>query len=144
MVRKFGRPDLFITFTYKAAWPESLNEMQGLQRPNIVVRVFKMKLPDFLNDILKRHIFGVVKPYIYVTKFQKRGLPYSHILLTLDSTSKVRTKDDIDKYVSAELPNINVNPGLFEIVTKCMVHGPCGILNPIAPCMKDRVCEEEV
>ncbi|GBO29161.1 hypothetical protein AVEN_236302-1 [Araneus ventricosus] len=29
MVRKFGRPDLFVTFTCNPSWPEILNAMQG-------------------------------------------------------------------------------------------------------------------
>ncbi|GBM14379.1 hypothetical protein AVEN_246552-1 [Araneus ventricosus] len=111
--------------------------MQGRERPDIVVRVFKMKLLELLDDLIKHKVFGCVISYIYVIEFQKRGLPHCHILLTLDSSSKIRTKDVIDKFVSAELPNINVNRRLFEIVTKCMVHGPCGIINPNAPCMKD-------
>ncbi|GBO06639.1 hypothetical protein AVEN_148021-1 [Araneus ventricosus] len=48
MVRKFGRPDLFVTFTCNPSWPEILNAMQGRERPenrpDIVVRVFNMKL----------------------------------------------------------------------------------------------------
>ncbi|GBL64932.1 hypothetical protein AVEN_160280-1 [Araneus ventricosus] len=147
MVRKFGRPDLFVTFTCNPSWPEILNAMQGRERPenrpDIVVRVFKMKLSELLDDLIKRKVFGCVTSYIYFIEFQKRGLPHCHILLTLDSSSKIRTKDDIDKFVSAELPNIYVNRRLFEIVTKCMVHGPCGIMNPNAPCMKDGECSKQ-
>ncbi|GBN67556.1 hypothetical protein AVEN_267496-1 [Araneus ventricosus] len=147
MVRKFGRPDLFVTFTCNPSWPEILNAMQGRERPenrpDIVVRVFKMKLSELLDDLIKRKVFGCVTSYIYVIEFLKRGLPHCHILLTLDSSSKIRTKDDINKFVSAELPNINVNRRLFEIVTKCMVHGPCGIINPNAPCMKDGECSKQ-
>ncbi|GBN96392.1 hypothetical protein AVEN_7481-1 [Araneus ventricosus] len=147
MVRKFGRPDLFVTFTCNPSWPEILNAMQGRERPenrpDIVVRVFKMKLSELLDDLIKRKEFGCVTSYIYVIEFQKRGLPHCHILLTLDSSSKIRTKDDIDKFVSVKLPNIIVNRRLFEIVTKCMVHGPCGIINPNVPCMKDGECSKQ-
>ncbi|GBM83958.1 hypothetical protein AVEN_102328-1 [Araneus ventricosus] len=69
---------------------------------------------------------------------KKRGLPHAHILLTLDSESKIRTKDDIDKIVSAELPDPCTDLRLFQIVTKCMVHGPCGTIN--SPCMRDGQC----
>ncbi|GBM89939.1 hypothetical protein AVEN_88660-1 [Araneus ventricosus] len=68
---------------------------------------------------------------------KKRGLPHAHILLTLDSESKIRTKDDIDKIVSAELPDPCTDLRLFQIVTKCMVHGPCGTININSPCMRD-------
>ncbi|GBM37717.1 hypothetical protein AVEN_239862-1 [Araneus ventricosus] len=62
MVRKFGRPDLFVTFTSNPSWPEILNAMQGRERtenrPDIVVRVFKMKLSELLDDLIKRKVFG--------------------------------------------------------------------------------------
>ncbi|KAI8790926.1 hypothetical protein BgiBS90_008850 [Biomphalaria glabrata] len=62
------------------------------------------------------------------------------MLLTLDSQCEIRTKDDIDKYVCAELPNFEIHPRLFQIVTKCMIHGPCGTLNANSSCMKDGKC----
>ncbi|GBM25207.1 hypothetical protein AVEN_184619-1 [Araneus ventricosus] len=141
MVRKFGKPDLFLTFTCNPSWSEILNSMEGVQRPedrpDIIVRVFNMKLKELLEDICKHGIFGTVLAYIYVIEFQKRGLPHAHILLTLDSESKIRTKDDIDKFVSAELPDPCTDLRLFQIVTKCMVNGPCGTININSPCMRD-------
>ncbi|GBL74446.1 hypothetical protein AVEN_220506-1 [Araneus ventricosus] len=144
MVRKFGKPDLFLTFTCNPSWSEILNSMEGVQRPedrpDIIVRVFNMKLKELLEDICKHGIFGTVLAYIYVIEFQKRGLPHAHILLTLDSESKIRTKDDIDKFVSAELPDPCTDLRLFQIVTKCMVHGPCGTININSPCMRVGQC----
>ncbi|GBN85324.1 hypothetical protein AVEN_175849-1 [Araneus ventricosus] len=144
MLRKFGKPDLFLTFTCNPSWSEILNSMEGVQRPedrpDIIVRVFNMKLKELLEDICKHGIFGTVLAYIYVIEFQKRGLPHAHILLTLDSESKIRTKDDIDKFVSAELSDPCTDLRLFQIVTKCMVHGPCGTININSPCMRDGQC----
>ncbi|GBL80268.1 hypothetical protein AVEN_169256-1 [Araneus ventricosus] len=145
MVRKFGKPDLFLTLTCNPSyWSEVLNSMEGVQRaedrPDIIVRVFNMKLKELLEDICKHGIFGTVLAYIYVIEFQKRCLPHAHILLTLDSESKIRTKDDIDKFVSAELPDPFTDLRLFQIVTKCMVHGPCGTININSPCMRDGQC----
>ncbi|GBN32331.1 hypothetical protein AVEN_206086-1 [Araneus ventricosus] len=144
MVRKFGKPDIFLTFTCNPSWSEILNSMEGVQRPedrpDIIVRVFNMKLKELLEDICKHGIFGTVLADIYVIEFQKRGLPHAHILLTLDSESKIRTKDDIDKFVSAELPYPCIDLRLFKIVTKCMVHGPCGTININSPCMRDGQC----
>ncbi|XP_039591875.1 uncharacterized protein LOC120515191 [Polypterus senegalus] len=108
--------------------------------PDIIACVFHIKLRHFLTDILERNIFGNVLAYIFVIEFQKRGLPHCYMLLTLDSQSKIRTKDDIDKYVCAELLNPEIHPRLFQIVTKCMVHGLCGTLNAKSPCMKDGAC----
>nr|XP_042909949.1 uncharacterized protein LOC122271735 [Parasteatoda tepidariorum] len=53
IVRKFGRPDLFITFTCNPAWPEILSALQGCQRPehrpDIVVTGFPR--PPAIQDI---------------------------------------------------------------------------------------------
>ncbi|XP_028649272.2 uncharacterized protein LOC114645606 [Erpetoichthys calabaricus] len=144
IVRKCGKPDLFLTFTCNPAWPEICNAIshheQIEHRPDIVAHVFHIKLRHFLTDILEKNIFCNVLAYIFVIEFQKRGLPHCHMSLTLDSQSKIRTKDDIDKYVCAELPNPEIHPRLFQIVTKCMVHGPCVTLNAKSPCMKDSMC----
>ncbi|GBM16972.1 hypothetical protein AVEN_133258-1 [Araneus ventricosus] len=126
MVRKFVKSDLFLMFTCNPYWSEILNCMEEVQRPedrpDIIIRVFNMKLKELLKDICKHGIFGTVLAYIYVIEFQKRGLPPAHILLTLDSESKIRTKDDIDNFVSAELPDPCTDLRLFQIVTKCMVY----------------------
>ncbi|GBN87992.1 hypothetical protein AVEN_107373-1 [Araneus ventricosus] len=86
---------LFLTFTCNPSWSEILNSMEGVQRPedrpDIIVHVFNMKLKQLLEDICKHGIFGTVLAYFYVIEFQKRGLPHAHILLTLDSESKIRT-----------------------------------------------------
>ncbi|GBN56354.1 hypothetical protein AVEN_158031-1 [Araneus ventricosus] len=144
MVRKFGRPDLFLTFTCNPSRSEILNNMEGVQRPedrpDIIVRVFNIKLKELLIDICKHGIFRTVLAHIYVIEFQKRGLPHAHILLTLDSESKIRTKDDIDKFVSAELLYPYTDLRLFQIVTKCMVHAPCRTININSPCMRDGQC----
>ena len=51
IVRKFGKPDLFITFTANPAWEEitsELNVQPYTNRPDICVRVLNSKL-FFLN-----------------------------------------------------------------------------------------------
>jgi hypothetical protein len=63
--KRFGYPDLFITVTCNANWPEIRHfvDSRGLQpsdRPDIVCRVFKMKLDQMLSDFKKSHIFGKV------------------------------------------------------------------------------------
>ncbi|GBM64686.1 hypothetical protein AVEN_175186-1 [Araneus ventricosus] len=96
-----------------------------------------------VDDIMKRNLFGRVISYIYVIEFQKRGLPHAHNLLTLDTYSTIRTKDDIDKHVSVELPDPIADPTLFQIITRCMIHGPCGTLNTNSPCMREGVCTKQ-
>ncbi|GBO30476.1 hypothetical protein AVEN_72891-1 [Araneus ventricosus] len=60
MVRKFGKPDLFLTFTCNPSWFEVLNCMEGVQRPedrpDIIIRVFNMKLKELLEVRLAVHL----------------------------------------------------------------------------------------
>jgi hypothetical protein len=73
-------------------------------RPDIMARVYRAKLRDLQDFLLKKHHLGKVAAWAHVTEFQKRGLPHEHFLLIMEDESKVRTPDDYDKYISAE-PN---------------------------------------
>jgi hypothetical protein len=77
---------------------------------------------------------------MYTVEFQKRGLPHAHILLWLSGDCKLRTCTDIDKIISAELPDRKLYPKLFEAVTSFMIHGPCGDINHRSPCMNAGKC----
>ena len=69
-------------------------------------------------DVYKRQIFGKVEALIYTIEFQKRGLPHAHILLSLNEQDEIVNATDIDKVVSAEIPNIQTHPTLHEYVVK--------------------------
>ena len=90
-----------------------------------------------MND-LKEGFFGRVAAFVCVIEFQKRGLPHAHILLNLIEEDKITTPEEIDELVCAEIPDPDINPKLHGIVKKFMIHGPCGIFNPLASCMKDK------
>ncbi|XP_055387399.1 uncharacterized protein LOC129616004 [Condylostylus longicornis] len=144
MVRKFGRPDLFITFTCNPKWSEILSELKSFQnssdRQDLVIRVFNLKLKEFLDDIVKKRIFGEVIAYVYVIEHQKRGFPYAHCLFTLSSQDKIRTSDDVNSIISAEIPSQEQHPDLYTKVLIHNIHGPCGQLNPNSICMIDESC----
>ena len=75
-------------------------------------------------------------------EFQKRGLPHAHMLIHLDAEDKLRDSNDIDSLISAEIPDQNEHPALYDTIKSCMVHGPCGHLNPNSVCMVDGKCSK--
>ena len=144
IVREYGKPDLFITITCNPNWHEIKNELfQGQRpedRPDLIARVFNMKLKEIKKEILNDAIFGKVVAYMDVIEFQKRGLPHAHLLLILDASNNPSSIEYVDEIVSAEIPNPQTQKSLYESVTEHMIHRPCGCLYPNAPCMRDGIC----
>lgn len=142
IVRRYGKPDLFITMTCNPKWKEIQENLGPNQspenRPDLVARVFQIKLKQLLYDIGKRHLLGKQKACIRVIEFQKRGLPHAHILIILNTEHKPSTVEIIDRLVCAEIPDKNANPKLFEMVTRHMIHGPCG-----DHCLDGNICKKE-
>ena len=112
--RKYHKPDFFITMTCNPNWPEIKQELLECQkpqdRPDIVARVFKLKLDQLMNDLVHGGVLGKVVAYMYVIEFQKRGLPHAHILLILADhdriellKSAVSTNKRLRKMVSGQL-----------------------------------------
>ncbi|XP_056685772.1 uncharacterized protein [Spinacia oleracea] len=144
-----GPPDLFITMTCNPRWPE-VREFLSLipgqkpeDRPDIIAQVFKIKLDEQMDITLKYTCYSNIMYHlaaIYIIEFQKRGLPHVNMLLFLHEPDKLRTAADIDRLISAELPDPEKDPVAFEAVVQYMTHGPCGSLNPKCPCMHDGRC----
>ncbi|CAI6352511.1 unnamed protein product [Macrosiphum euphorbiae] len=140
-VRAYGRPDLLITFTCNNTWDEIkvllLPAQSSSDRHDITARVFKQKLKSFMNFIVKHQVFGETCCWMYSIEWQKRGLPHAHILIWMITKF---TPDIIDQLISAELPDVDRDPVLLEVVTKNMIYGPCGALHNNSPCMSDGKC----
>ncbi|XP_075103803.1 uncharacterized protein LOC107767153 [Nicotiana tabacum] len=111
-----GYPDLFITFTCNPKWPEihRFLESRGLNpedRPDILSRVFKIKLDRLIKDLRANQIFG-----------------------------KVKAAADIDRIISAEIPDELADPVYYKAVHNFMMHGPCGSARKSSPCMQSGRC----
>ncbi|XP_074300391.1 uncharacterized protein LOC141631649 [Silene latifolia] len=145
VVQRYGKPNIFLTMTCNPRWPEIERELlpheEAQNRPDLVARVFRAKLIEVKKEIVEKKLFGNVAGYVYVVEFQKRGLPHAHFLIILDGHSKIRSPDQYDAFVSAEIPNVLENPHLHSAVLKHMMHGPCGRDFPTNPCMKNGNCK---
>lgn len=144
IVRDFGKPDLFVTYTFNPNCREiKENLLPGeivADRPDLVSRIFYLKVQELLEDLTKRHVLGKMIAFMAVVEWQKRGLPHLHFLGILEN--KLRTAADIDSIISAELPCKEKFPRLHKIVSTQMMHNPCGELDPNARCMDEGKCSK--
>jgi hypothetical protein len=98
-------------------------------------RVYRSKLCNLHDCLIKKKHFGEVLAYTHVTKFLKRGLPHEHFLLVMANRDQLRSPDEFDKYISAEIPDKDKYPMLLDLVCKHMMHVPCGVLNDKCACL---------
>ena len=134
-VRKYGKHDYFITVTCNPAWPD-INEallpgQNAADQPDIVARVFRRQLNKLLCEIVDDGIFGSSLVHMQIIEFQKCGLPHAHLLLIVNRNNKLRTVDDINKMVCAQIP---ADEEQWCIILCCMAHR-CN-----STCQKDGKC----
>ena len=111
-------------------------------RPDLIARVFRLKLKALLNDLLNKHILGIPDSCVYVIEFQKRSLSHAHILIVFPEQDKINTVAAVDAIVSAEIPNKVEYPLAYATFVNSLIHGPCGPQFPNAPCLKDGKCSK--
>ncbi|PUZ74769.1 hypothetical protein GQ55_1G091800 [Panicum hallii var. hallii] len=129
--RKYGCPDLFITFTSNPAWPEIMEALPpGLQpsdRPDIIDRIFKMKLNILMDDIKKRKFFGPINADIYVQLFTQLNsrnvfcekttiLENGFVQYARPKNGLVVTKNNVD------IDNTFIVPHNVDLVVKYQAH----------------------
>ncbi|XP_076899388.1 uncharacterized protein LOC143553239 [Bidens hawaiensis] len=147
--RVHGNPQYFITFTCNAKWPEiekyvcQFPSLNAQDRLDIIARVFQLKVISLVKFLRTHKPFGEVAAELYTIEFQKRGLPHCHLLLWLTSQYKIRYVEQLDSFISTEIPNPVTEPTLHKVVTDFMIYGPCGLLNPNASCMKSGCCSKK-
>ncbi|KAL8161840.1 hypothetical protein V2J09_013329 [Rumex salicifolius] len=91
LCRTFGNPCLFITFTANPKWSDVTEMLSYIpsqtshDRPDIMTRVFKLKLKQLSKDLKKHMIFGKTQAW----------LPHAQILLWLQQTSRTHSAAEI-------------------------------------------------
>ncbi|KAI9112627.1 hypothetical protein K1719_016293 [Acacia pycnantha] len=116
-----GYRDLFLTFTCNPAWPEiqrffRRHSVKPCDRPDMLARIFKIKLDHFMKTIKEEKTFRTIRADIYTIKFQKEGLPHGHILLFLDPNDKIKDPEAINNFICAKIPNNNSSPLMYKLV----------------------------
>ncbi|KAF7835804.1 putative transmembrane protein [Senna tora] len=94
---------------------EVVNRMRNARaqdRPDLLSRVFKIKLKALMKDITKEFLFE----------------------------HKLTNEALIDSVVCAEIPDQDSNPRLYEEVKTFMIHGHCGLDRKNSPCMVKSRC----
>ena len=144
-VRRYGKPEFFITATTNPKWEEiTTNLLPGqtaADRPDLVARVFHLKLNSMLS-LMRNGAYGKHQASFHTIEYQKRGLPHAHMLLWVVREDKLHL-ENIDQVISAEIPCRQNDPELHELVMTHMIHGPCGPANPESGCMRDGTCEKD-
>ena len=160
--RVLGKPSYFITMTCNTKWREIQEQLVGVQRaehrPDIVARVFHLKVKELLLALNDKQVLGRVMAHSYTIEWQKRGrtvasilqfnpklneislslpqgLPHVHLLAWMVNDDKPHDKERVDQAICAELPSRQTHPILRDLVEQFMIHGPCGKDNPMSPCM---------
>ncbi|XP_076884457.1 uncharacterized protein LOC143533627 [Bidens hawaiensis] len=124
LCRWYGYPDFFLTITCNPGWPEVKRflkdtNLNSEDRPDILCRIFKIKLDSMIKLMKDKALFGKIKAAVYKIEFQKR-----------------------DNFISSEIPDKVTEPDLYQLVSDHMLHGPCGEANPSCSCMIDRECSK--
>ena len=73
LVTRYGKLDFFVTMTCDPYWDEIVEQLLPDQmpqdRPDIVAKVYRAKLRDFQDFLLKKHHLGRVAAWAHVIPF---------------------------------------------------------------------------
>nr|GEV56260.1 DNA helicase [Tanacetum cinerariifolium] len=120
---------------------EEFPKITAVDRDDVIVSVFEQKVHEFCNFLQHCRRFDDVTGFLYTIEFQKRGLPHCHTLLWVKD--KIQHAQEVDQYISAELPDPKTDPEGYSVVSKMMVHGPCGPTHTDVVCMKEGTCSKK-
>ncbi|XP_048256969.1 uncharacterized protein LOC125382713 [Haliotis rufescens] len=151
MIRQLGIPTWFCSFSSAdMRWPEMIetilreagdtrkateldwSEKCSILRKNPVTaaRMFDQRFHCFLKEVIMSPAepIGKIKDYFYRVEFQHRGSPHTHCLFWVENAPKVDDDNDesvtsfIDKYVTCDMPSVENDEELFDIVNSVQKH----------------------
>nr|XP_012152726.1 PREDICTED: uncharacterized protein LOC105664129 [Megachile rotundata] len=123
---QLGAATFFVTVTANPAWPEITENLNPGNRrdlrPDIGNRVFHSKQKRFKDLITKENFFGTIRYYGYTVEMQKRQIPHSHWIIAVEPPYNSRDPEYIDTIISAEIPDPQVDPELYNIICTNYLH----------------------
>ena len=98
------------------------------QNPVLLARQFQYRVEVFFRTIVLNGPLGKTSYYAIRVEFQLRGSPHIHSFVWIQNAPTL-TNDNIEEYkafidgiVKADLPDVEENPKLHELVKKYQVH----------------------
>ena len=76
-----------------------------------------IKLANTEDQIFKKELFEIVVAHVLVVEFIKRGLPHIQLVLILKEGHKIKSGDQYDRFISAEIPDKYEYPILHSAQT---------------------------
>ncbi|XP_046348179.2 uncharacterized protein LOC124128768 [Haliotis rufescens] len=151
MLRQLGVPTWFCSFSSAdMRWPEMIETIlreKGDKRkaseldwsekcfvlrknPVTAARMFDQRFHCFLKEVIMSPAepIGKIKDYFYRVEFQHRGSPHTHCLFWVDNAPKIDKDNDeavksfIDNYVTCEMPSVENDEELYNIVNSVQKH----------------------
>ncbi|XP_046381067.2 uncharacterized protein LOC124152241 [Haliotis rufescens] len=151
MLRQLGVPTWFCSFSSAdMRWPEMIETIlrgEGDKRkayeldwsekcfvlrknPVTAARMFDQRFHYFLKEVIMSPAepIGKIKDYFYRVEFQHRGSPHTHCLFWVENAPKIDKDNDeavksfIDKYVTCEMPSVEIDEELYNIVNSVQKH----------------------
>ena len=113
LVRHFGKPTLFVTFTANPRWGDIKNNitanLEATDRPDRIVKTFYRKLKRLIHLIKIGRVFRPYTARIHIIEYQKRGLPHAYILIFYLNRHAFSTIEQIDNLIFAKFPSAELD-----------------------------------
>ena len=144
MIREFGPPTLFLTFSCAEYESPDITEFVRkvndappkysvaklcVEDPVSVSRKYSLKFHAFFREIImKGQVLGIVDHFYWKKEYQNRGAPHYHVLLwirdapVIDRDEPEKVLDFIQERITCSIPDEKGSPELHRLVTRYQLH----------------------
>ena len=144
MIREFGPPTLFLTFSCAEYESPDITEFVRkvndappkysvaklcVEDPVSVSRKYSLKFHAFFREIImKGQVLGIVDHFYWKKEYQNRGAPHYHVLLwirdapVIDRDEPDKVLDFIQERITCSIPDEKASPELHRLVTRYQLH----------------------